>query len=52
MPRNKLINEGGEEMEKREYEKPVLLIVNLNEIDEVVAYARCNGGAWSAGGCS
>lgn len=39
-------------MEKREYKKPELVIVDLNKIDEVIAYARCNGGAWSAGGCS
>lgn len=34
------------------YEKPEVVIVNLAAIDEIIAYARCNGGAWSPGGCS
>lgn len=39
-------------MDKREYETPEMIIVDLSKIEEIVAYARCNGGAWSAGGCS
>lgn len=39
-------------MNIQEYQKPVLTIIDLNKVDEIIAYARCNGGAWSAGGCS
>lgn len=35
-----------------EYIKPEVIIIDLTDDEALVAMARCNGGAWSAGGCS
>jgi hypothetical protein len=34
------------------YTAPTVVIVDLTTNDSLVASSRCNGGAWSAGGCS
>lgn len=34
------------------YEKPKVVVLDLTDEEALVALARCNGGAWSAGGCS
>jgi len=34
------------------YIKPEAVIIDLTDDEALVAMARCNGGAWTSGGCS
>lgn len=44
-----LSQKGGNGME---YVKPVMVVIDLTDDEALVAMARCNGGAWTSGGCS